>query len=279
MGFLAWLKEGPNHTKRAARYPQPGIAAYWWDGGIPTARDVKDISTTGAFLNTGERWYPGTILTVTLQEESKDLETADSASSVSLPCKVVRHGLDGVGVSFMFHDKQDRKALERFVRDVVVNGRECGQALVEFALVLPMLLLLMIYAVNFGGWLHSWITVANAARSAAQYASLGGASAGLPTPATATQIQSLVTTDASSLPSSVSVCVNTNNTTSAIAGTCSAFTIPAIPADPEAPAYASIAIDVKYTYPRFYNFTSFFRLPMARPSTTIQRRTVMRLLN
>src|SRR5438128_1511785 len=110
MGFLAWFKEGPNHTKRAARYLRPRIAAYWWDGGIPTARQVKDISTTGAFLYTAERWYPGTILTVTLQEERKDPET-DSASSISLPCSVVRHESEGVGVRFMFHKTQDRKAL------------------------------------------------------------------------------------------------------------------------------------------------------------------------
>src|SRR5262245_26144268 len=101
MGLLAWLNGGPNHTKRAVRYLSPSIAAYWWDGGTPTPRQLRDISATGAFLYTSERWYPGTILTVTLQKERQDGKEC-AASSISLPCKVVRHHADGVGVHFMF---------------------------------------------------------------------------------------------------------------------------------------------------------------------------------
>jgi Flp pilus assembly protein TadG len=284
MGLLSWLNTGPNHTKRATRYLGPQIAAFWWDGGTPTAREIRDISTTGAFLYTSERWYPGTILTVTLQEDRQD-GRANAASSISLPCKVVRHRPDGVGVHFMFSNKQDQRALERFVRDVVVNGRERGQALVEFALMVPLLLLLTLYAVNFGGLFYSWITVANAVRSAGQYAAMGLSSigpAGPPPLATMSQITTLIQNETASLPGStptITVCLNDNGTVTNLSGAACPAGVAAPPVDPEAPGYVSVAVDVTYTYTPFINITSFFRLPLASPPTTVHQRAVMRLLN
>jgi len=50
-----------------------------------------------------------------------------------------------------------------------------GQALIEYILLLPLLFLLIVNLVNFGGFFFAWITVANAARAGADYAILGGA--------------------------------------------------------------------------------------------------------
>ena len=53
----------------------------------------------------------------------------------------------------------------------LVNSRRqscSGQALIEFSLVLPLLLLLIVNVVNFGGLLYAWVTVSNAARTGAQ---------------------------------------------------------------------------------------------------------------
>src|SRR5260370_29999536 len=76
-----------------------------------------------------------------------------------------------------------------------------GQTLIEFALVLPLLLLLIVNVVNFGAFFFAWITVANAARSGAQYMCLGGASLWfLKKAANSAQIYNLVSADISSLP-------------------------------------------------------------------------------
>ncbi len=40
------------------------------------------------------------------------------------------------------------------------RSRGAGQSLVEFALVLPLLFLLIVNAINFGGFFYAWITVA-----------------------------------------------------------------------------------------------------------------------
>jgi hypothetical protein len=50
------------------------------------------------------------------------------------------------------------------------NGREKGQAILEFALILPLFLILIMGVVDFGLALKSYITVTNASREGARYA-------------------------------------------------------------------------------------------------------------
>jgi len=52
------------------------------------------------------------------------------------------------------------------------KGRR-GQTLVEFALVLPVLLLLLFGVIEFGATFHAWLTLEHAAREAARYAATG----------------------------------------------------------------------------------------------------------
>src|SRR4051794_26574796 len=59
---------------------------------------------------------------------------------------------------------------ELSMRRTITRRQRCaGQSLVECALVIPLLLLLIVNVVNFGAFLYAWITVANAARTGAQY--------------------------------------------------------------------------------------------------------------
>ncbi len=54
--------------------------------------------------------------------------------------------------------------------------RHCGggQATVEFLLLVPVLVLLLLVLVDFGLLLRNWVMVSNAAREGARYAALGG---------------------------------------------------------------------------------------------------------
>jgi Flp pilus assembly protein TadG len=292
MGFIEWLQRGLNQVNRAKRTQQPPICAYCWGGGTPVPRKIKDISTSGAFLHMpeAEMWYPGTILTVLLQSDCGNAGAAEEPESRSVSCRVVRHGPDGIGVAFMFSKPEERKSLEQFLRRtlkddmraIVAPARNSeGQALVEFALMVPFLFLLILITVNFGTFLYGWITVANAARAGAQYAVLGGVSVGMPSAPSSSLVQSLITSDTSSLPSSVTVCVNKNATASSVTGTCS-FTITSIPADPEAPLYSLVAVDVNYAYTSAFSSFSFPALGITglpgMPSS-IHRRVLMRILN
>ncbi|MHB8397991.1 MAG: TadE/TadG family type IV pilus assembly protein [Candidatus Limnocylindrales bacterium] len=54
------------------------------------------------------------------------------------------------------------------------SDRRGGQALVEFALVLPVLILLVLIVLDFGRLYQSWVTLTNAARVGANYAASTG---------------------------------------------------------------------------------------------------------
>src|SRR6266487_2671218 len=93
------------------------------------------------------------------------------------------------------------------------RNRSCGgQALIEFSLILPLLFLLIVNVINFGGMLYAWICVSNAARTGAQYYVTGGVAVGAPAPPTAAAVRTLVLDDLHPLPNSPSaqVCVSTS---------------------------------------------------------------------
>ena len=154
-----------------------------------------------------------------------------------------------------------------------------GQALIEFALVLPMAFLLIVNAVNFGAFLFAWITVANAARTGAQYSVLGTASLGSPTAPTPAQVTALVTSDIASLMNraslTVRVCTNTNGTVA-----CSGTGTGTPPADPEPTKYVLATVDVAYTYNPLISLWDFPGLGIhaTLPRTTIHRQASMRML-
>ena len=53
------------------------------------------------------------------------------------------------------------------------NQQRKGQTLIEFAITLPVLLVLIFGIIEFGRIFQAWISIQNAAREAARYASTG----------------------------------------------------------------------------------------------------------
>ena len=176
-----WLLED-REPRRAPRGMRPEILVHYWDGSPTAGRYLRDISHTGAFIYTPERWYPGTIIRIVLQgyptPAQEDGTTAPTASTC-IPARVIRHGSDGVAVEFAFRNEEEEESFRTFLTAIPVQPARTappkavphrkGQALVEFALIVPMVFLLAVNAVNFGGFIFAWITVANAARAGAQY--------------------------------------------------------------------------------------------------------------
>lgn len=64
----------------------------------------------------------------------------------------------------------------RFLRKKKLNG-ERGQSLAEFALIVPIFLILVFSIVDFGMGFHAWITVTNSAREGARLGAVGGSEA------------------------------------------------------------------------------------------------------
>jgi len=281
------LQEKEQLPWRAPRSTKPEILVYYWDGSAPEGRHLRDVSESGAYIYTPERWYIGTIIRIILQGYPtvmlEDGTTAPTASTC-IPARVVRHGPDGVAVEFVFQNKEEAEIFRTFLSAIpaqppvpvppqVASKRE-GQALIEFALLIPLVLLLAVNAVNFGGFIFAWITVANAARDGAQYMVMSADSPGQPTPATLALITTLVTNDMTSLlnRSSLVVAICTNKT--AAANGCTSLY------DPEAPTYTLATVDVTYTYKPFIPLFSFpvLHISATLPATAIHRKAVMRML-
>lgn len=119
-----WWSPDP---RKAPREPVPGLAAYYWTGGPPEAHQIKDISSTGLYVVTEERWYPGTLILMTLQNTDAGPEVAER--TICVHSRAVRWGKDGVGLQFVLQSEQvanglaaaDKRALDRFLKRLRKN--------------------------------------------------------------------------------------------------------------------------------------------------------------
>lgn len=122
-----WRKLLGEERRRAERHILPGLVAYYWEGGPPRPHPIREISLTGMYLLTEERWYLGTVLMMRLQQA--DIAEIDPDHSITVHARAVRHGSDGVGMEFLpgtqnvsqnVHDPRNRtggeKVLKEFVR-------------------------------------------------------------------------------------------------------------------------------------------------------------------
>jgi hypothetical protein len=138
MGWLERLLSAGSRKpelRKAPREPLPGLAAYYWTGAAPKAHSVRDISSTGLFVVTEERWYPGTLVLMTLQETDGREDSAER--SISVHSRAVRWGNDGVGLQFIPQDAPearkglntlahgvDKKELEQFLERLLRKENE-----------------------------------------------------------------------------------------------------------------------------------------------------------
>ncbi len=122
--------------ERAERKPIPGLVAHYWTGSVSVGKGVGNISSTGLYLLTEDRWYPGTMINLTLQKTDELKESADR--SILVQMKVIRSGDDGVGLAFVLPDARrmreqsfvanlaDKRALDKFLQSLKDTGKVEG---------------------------------------------------------------------------------------------------------------------------------------------------------
>jgi hypothetical protein len=97
-----WLNPDPPDPRAAPRAALPGLSAYFWTGGSPQPHDIRNVSSTGLYVVTDERWYPGTMVQMTLKKTGGYGATTEA--SITLLARANRWGNDGVGLSFVVRD-------------------------------------------------------------------------------------------------------------------------------------------------------------------------------
>jgi PilZ domain len=128
--ILRWLFPDVNQ-RRATRFHAPNLVAYYWTGGSSYSYHVGDISATGLFLLTKERWAPGTLIQMTLQKQDGRADYSDN--SICVLSELVRWGENGAGFNFVLADYENvsdygilpmetvkRKSIERFLQKIGV---------------------------------------------------------------------------------------------------------------------------------------------------------------
>ncbi|HEY2470588.1 MAG TPA: hypothetical protein VGI45_22530 [Terracidiphilus sp.] len=100
----AFLQEEPRHS-RAERREVPGLEAIHWTGSSPGLDIVRNISASGMYLVTRERWPEGEINPVRLVYPELGDDSADN--QVTIETKAVRWGEDGMGLTFILPECMD----------------------------------------------------------------------------------------------------------------------------------------------------------------------------
>jgi hypothetical protein len=126
-----WLfPDSAGQDKRSgARKPAPGLVAHFWTGGPPKSQPVRDISATGMYVMTEERWYLGTQIRITL---TKSLEEGPRAErSITVLATAVRWGNDGVGLEFVRTPTGKPRRFEPKLSEGA-DGEQLGQFVEQF---------------------------------------------------------------------------------------------------------------------------------------------------
>jgi hypothetical protein len=112
----------PVDPRKTQRESLPGLIAYFFTGGNPVGHTVRDISVTGMYIVTSERWYPGTVVRVTLT----DRHQPTVERSITVNARAVRWGSDGVGLEFVLDTKKRRRG-NAFELPEQANGVDMAQ--------------------------------------------------------------------------------------------------------------------------------------------------------
>jgi hypothetical protein len=119
-----WLNPDPPDLRKTPRESLPGLAAHFWTGGAPEEHRIRDISASGLYVITEERWYPGTVVRMTLTDSAQPIVER----SITVNASSVRWGNDGVGLHFVVHDAKDMRR-GQIPQVNAVNGKELDQFL------------------------------------------------------------------------------------------------------------------------------------------------------
>jgi hypothetical protein len=105
--LIEWFKKTfPDEPQpRAERRHVDGLSALHWTGKSPGLDDVKDISSSGIYIRTNERWPPGEINPIRLTCE--DAPGEDPEHEIEVKTRAVRWGEDGMGLSFVLPENME----------------------------------------------------------------------------------------------------------------------------------------------------------------------------
>lgn len=102
-----WSTPAAAPDRRVARRKRwPRLVAYDSTGGTLEVHGVKDMSASGLYLMTRERWPLGAQVTMTLQR-TDGLDDNPRNNTIMVQLRVARWGADGVGLAFVQSEAEE----------------------------------------------------------------------------------------------------------------------------------------------------------------------------
>lgn len=127
--FMRWMCP---ERRIGTRYPAPPMIAFL--GTVRSSQEYRigDVSVTGFYMVTEDRWVPGTVVPITLERTDQE----DARPSLTVNATVVRNGSDGVGFSFVL-DTVEGNAESEIEAGSLVNLTKLAQFLAGLPLGSP----------------------------------------------------------------------------------------------------------------------------------------------
>jgi uncharacterized membrane protein (UPF0127 family) len=102
--------------------PMQQVQALYTNGGPVEYHAVKSVTKKGAVVETDDRWYPGTIVDMTLRYDEQFAKLSkmerEANDSVHVRAKVVAPSEKGVQVEFVFLKRPEKREYKRFIRRI-----------------------------------------------------------------------------------------------------------------------------------------------------------------
>jgi hypothetical protein len=115
--WKSWIRRlGHPETPRAERRTPLGLTAWQTNSAASKPSTIKNISPTGLYLLTEERWPVDELIPLTIELE--DLPESRAENRIPVQARVVRHGEDGIGLSFVLPAGLDADLWEVLVDNV-----------------------------------------------------------------------------------------------------------------------------------------------------------------
>lgn len=100
MTLSSWLKNPSHESGRAAeRRNVPGLIVYHITNSRQRQDEIGNISSTGVYVQTRERWFPGSLVSLTLQRLGPPERNPERRAT--LQARVVWRGDEGIGLEFV----------------------------------------------------------------------------------------------------------------------------------------------------------------------------------
>jgi uncharacterized membrane protein (UPF0127 family) len=115
--FESQTQAGDSISIWSARDLEGKFVAVYSNGGYPEPHPTRQVSCDGAFIQTADRWYPGTVIEMALHRRGSPAEMAlrNGSGSHRVRVRILQCARDGVEVEFLFRDARDRRLLKRFL--------------------------------------------------------------------------------------------------------------------------------------------------------------------